>query len=68
MNFNFTQSSKEYCKWCYLDGQFAYKLKESFIDFLVGHMPNPDISEEEWCIQYDYYFFTVGTLEVIISA
>lgn len=48
--------NEEYCKWCYLDGQFAYKSKESLIDFLVGHMPNPDnLQEEERRIQYDSY-------------
>lgn len=48
--------NEEYCKWCYLDGQFVYKSKESLIDFLVGHMPNPDnLEEEERRIQYDSY-------------
>lgn len=48
--------NEEYCKWCYSDGQFAYKSKESLIDFLVGHMPNPDnLQEEERRIQYDAY-------------
>lgn len=48
--------NEEYCKWCYLDGKFVYKSKESLIDFLVGHMPNPDnLDEEERRIQYDSY-------------
>lgn len=48
--------NEEYCKWCYLDGQFAYKSKESLIDFLVEHMPNPDnLEAEERRIQYDSY-------------
>lgn len=48
--------NEQYCKWCYLDGQFVYKSKESLIDFLVGHMPNPDnLEEEERRIQYDSY-------------
>ena len=48
--------NEAYCKWCYLDGQFVYKSKESLIDFLVGHMPNPDNLEEvERRIQYDSY-------------
>lgn len=48
--------NEEYCKWCYLDGQFVYQSKESLIDFLVGHMPNPDnLEEEERRIQYDAY-------------
>ncbi|WP_418750283.1 zinc ribbon domain-containing protein [Frisingicoccus sp.] len=48
--------NEEYCKWCYSDGQFVYKSKESLIDFLVGHMPNLDnLEEEERRIQYDSY-------------
>lgn len=48
--------NEEYCKWCYSDGQFVYKSKESLIDFLVGHMPNPDNLEEgERRIQFASY-------------
>lgn len=48
--------NEEYCKWCYSDGQFVYQSKESLIDFLVGHTPNPDdLEEEERRIQYDSY-------------
>lgn len=48
--------NEAYCKWCYLDGRFVYKSKESLIDFLVGHMPNPEnLEEEERRIQYDSY-------------
>lgn len=48
--------NEEYCKWCYSDGQFVYKSKESLIDFLVGQMPNPDNLEEgERRIQFDSY-------------
>ena len=32
----------EYCKWCYTDGKFTYTSKEPLLDFIVGHMPNPD--------------------------
>lgn len=39
--------NEEYCKWCYADGQFAYKTKDSLIDFLIVHMPNPDNAPEE---------------------
>ena len=34
--------NQDYCKWCYADGQFAYKDKDSLLDFLLSHMPNPD--------------------------
>lgn len=48
--------NEKYCKWCYLDGQFVYKSKETLIDFLVGYMPNPDnLQEEERRIQCDTY-------------
>ena len=34
--------NEDYCKWCYADGKFAYATKDSLLDFLVGHMPNPE--------------------------
>ena len=39
--------NEDYCKWCYADGKFVYQSKESLIDFLVNHMPNPDQLEEK---------------------
>ena len=40
--------NEEYCKWCYADGTFAYQSKEALLDFLLGHMPNPDnLSDDE---------------------
>ena len=33
--------NEDYCKWCYSDGTFAYPSKESLIDFLAAHIPNP---------------------------
>ena len=48
--------NEDYCKWCYTDGEFVYKSKESLIDFLISHMPNPDnLSEEERRAQFDKY-------------
>ena len=38
--------NEEYCKWCYADGNFTYKDKDSLLDFLVSHMPNPDNQTE----------------------
>ena len=38
--------NEDYCKWCYADGNFTYKDKESLLDFLVSHMPNPDNQSE----------------------
>jgi transcriptional regulator with XRE-family HTH domain len=46
--------NEEYCKWCYADGEFAYKSKDTLLDFLISHMPNPDnLSEDERRAQYD---------------
>ena len=48
--------NEDYCKWCYCDGEFAYKTKDSLIDFLVVHMPNPgNLTDEERRIQCDGY-------------
>ena len=48
--------NEDFCKWCYADGKFAYKSKDSLLDYLVGHMPNPDNTpEEERRAQYDGY-------------
>lgn len=52
--------NEDYCKWCYADGEFAYKTKESLIDFLSKHMPNPNnISEDERKKQFDSYLSTL---------
>ena len=48
--------NEEYCKWCYTDGIFAYQSKESLIDFLIDHMPNPyENPENERREQFDHY-------------
>lgn len=48
--------NEDYCKWCYSDGRFAYQSKEALLDFLVGHMPNPDgLTDEERRAQFDSY-------------
>lgn len=48
--------NEDYCKWCYADGDFVYKSKDSLLDFLVSHMPNPDnLAEEDRRIQFDSY-------------
>jgi hypothetical protein len=48
--------NEDYCKWCYADGKFAYESKDALLDFLVGHMPNPDNqSEAERRVLYDGY-------------
>lgn len=48
--------NEDYCKWCYTDGQFAYTSKDSLLDYLVGHMPNPENTPEaERRSQFDGY-------------
>lgn len=39
--------NEDYCKWCYADGKFVYESKESLLDYLVSHMPNPDNQKDE---------------------
>ena len=39
--------NEDYCRWCYSDGDFAYKSKEALIDFLVIHMPDPENTPAE---------------------
>ena len=38
--------SEDYCKWCYADGKYTYTTKDSLLDFLVSHMPNPENTPE----------------------
>ena len=48
--------NEDYCKWCYTDGEFSYKSKDALLDYLIGHMPNPEnLSEDERRKQYDGY-------------
>lgn len=48
--------NEDYCKWCYADGRFAYPSKESMLDYLVSHMPNPDnLKDEDRRGQFDLY-------------
>ena len=48
--------NEDYCKWCYADGEFVYQSRESLLDFLIGHMPNPDnLPDEERRAQFDSY-------------
>lgn len=48
--------NEDYCKWCYADGTFAYDSKDSLLDFLLGHMPNPENTPDpERRLQFDGY-------------
>ena len=46
--------NEDYCTWCYTEGRFTYSSKEALLDFLVGHMPNPEgLPDGERRRQYD---------------
>ena len=48
--------NEDYCKWCYVEGAFAYESKDGLLEFLISHMPNPDNTPEEVRkSQYDQY-------------
>ena len=48
--------NEDYCKWCYAEGVFAYPSKNTLIDFLVSHMPNPDhLPDDQRRAQFDSY-------------
>ena len=48
--------NEDYCKWCYNDGRFAYDSKDSLLDFLISHMPNPEnLPDNQRRVQYDGY-------------
>ena len=46
--------NEDYCKWCYTGGEFVYTTKESLIDFLMQHMPNPQNQSESERRQFYY--------------
>ncbi len=39
--------NEDYCKWCYADGDFAYKDMDVLINFLSEHMSNESFSKEQ---------------------
>ena len=46
--------NEDYCTWCYTEGRFTYSSKEALLNFLVGHMPNPEgLPDGERRRQYD---------------
>ena len=48
--------NEDYCKWCYTDGKFTYDSKESLLDYLVNHMPNPEnMSDKDRRQSFDRY-------------
>ena len=48
--------NEDYCTWCYADGTFVYASKDSLLDFLLAHAPNPqNLPEEVRRRSYDQY-------------
>ena len=48
--------NEDYCTWCYADGTFVYASKDSLLDFLLAHAPNPqNLPEEVRRSSYDRY-------------
>ena len=48
--------NEDFCKWCYTNGQFTYTTKDSLLDFLTEHMPNPaGLPKDQLRDQYDGY-------------
>lgn len=48
--------NEDYCMWCYTGGAFVYATKDSLLDFLVAHMPDPNGAPEgERRMQFDAY-------------
>ena len=48
--------NEDYCKWCYAEGEFAYRSLDLLLDFLAAHMPNPEgLPEQERRAQYKAY-------------
>ncbi len=39
--------NEDYCKWCYTDGDFAYKSMDELLDFLSRHMSNENFTKEQ---------------------
>lgn len=53
--------NEEYCKWCYDGGQFAYPTRESLLEYLLGHMPNPDhLDDKTRRAQFDAWLSQLG--------
>lgn len=39
--------NEEFCKWCYVDGEYTYDNMDDLIEFCAGHMANEHFSPEQ---------------------
>ena len=39
--------NEEYCKWCYVDGEFTYSSMDDLINFCAEHMSNENWTSEQ---------------------
>ena len=39
--------NEEYCKWCYVDGEYTYDNMDDLIEFCAGHMANEEFPTEQ---------------------
>ena len=39
--------NEEYCKWCYVDGEYTYDKMDDLIEFCAEHMANENFSSEQ---------------------
>lgn len=48
--------NEDYCKWCYANGEFVYQSKDTLMEYLISHVPNPDnLKDEDRRSQFDRY-------------
>lgn len=39
--------NEEYCKWCYVEGEYTYDNMDDLIEFCAGHMANDNFSADQ---------------------
>ena len=45
--------NEEYCKWCYVDGKFAYRSMADLVDFLVEHFSSEQFPADQARAYYE---------------
>lgn len=52
--------NEDYCKWCRVDGKFAYSDLKTLIDFLVTHMTSEDFPPDQARAYWESYLPTLA--------